>query len=385
MMAVVSTIGQRLYELRTSRTPRVTQQDLAERAGVSVDVISKLERGERHSARVVTLTALARALDVDLAELVGKPTKLTGPPDEGGLWALRRAVTPVTDPAPAEDVTGELGDGWTAYWSGHYDTLTATLPGILARAGGEQQAEALELAASTLVHLGHGDLALHAVARATDVAEGELLRAELAWTRAWVLLCQGRPEDGAQVAVRELDGWRVRAGDPPQRTSAWGVLLVTAASAAVRAGAADQAREMLRAARAAAVMCGGDRWDHHTHFGEAKVVLMEAECHTVAGDYAAALDTAAGMPPEHGLPVASWARHRTDVALSHLRLGHPGQAQRVILDVARAAPRWLRYQVFPQSIIAELLGHQPSAELRLLAARLGVDPDGPSDPSRGAW
>lgn len=384
-MTVVSTIGRRLHELRTSRTPKLTQQELAERAGVSVDVVQKLEQGQRHGARIGTLTALARALDVDLPELVGKPTKLAGLPDGGGLLELRRAVTPVAEPGPPGDVAGELVDGWAAYWAGHYDTLTGVLPGILARAGGEQHAEALELAGSVLVHLGHGDLALHAVDRAAAVAEGELLRAELAWTRAWVLLCQGRPEDGAAVAVRELDGWRVRAGDPPQRTSAWGVLLVTAASAAVRAGAGDQAREMLRAARAAAVMCGQDRWDHHTHFGEAKVTLMEAECHTVAGDYAAALDAAAGMPTGHGLPLASWARHRTDVALSHLRLGHPVEAQRVVLDVARSAPRWLRYQVFPQTIIAELLGHRPGAELRLLAARLGVDPDGPSDPSHGAW
>ena len=384
-MSHVSTIGQRLYELRTSRTPRLTQQELAERAGVSVDVIQKLEQGQRHGARVTTLTAIARALDVDLPELCGKPTKLPDLPGDGGLLELRRAVTPVDEPGPAEDMAVQLAAGWRAYWAGHYDTLLGALPGVLGRAGGQQRVEALALAGSVLVHLGHGDLALHAVDRAASAAQGELLRAELAWTRAWVLLCQGRPEDGATVAVREIDGWRVRAADPPERTSAWGVLLVTAASAAVRAGQPDQARDMLRAARAAAVMCGADRWDHHTVFGQAKVTLMEAECHTVAGDYAATLDVAATMPPEHGLPVASHARHRTDVALAHLRLGHHTEAQRVVLDVARAAPAWLRYQAFPQALIMELLGHRPSPDLRLLATRLGVDSDGTSDPSRGAW
>ncbi|MGH3270544.1 MAG: helix-turn-helix domain-containing protein, partial [Trebonia sp.] len=62
-------IGQRIRELRK---PRFTQHDLAAAADVSVDVIRKLEQGRRHTASIGTLQRIARALDVDVAELFGR-------------------------------------------------------------------------------------------------------------------------------------------------------------------------------------------------------------------------------------------------------------------------------------------------------------------------
>lgn len=41
-----STIGERIKQLRVQGSPRMTQRELAERAGVSVDLISKLEQGQ---------------------------------------------------------------------------------------------------------------------------------------------------------------------------------------------------------------------------------------------------------------------------------------------------------------------------------------------------
>jgi predicted transcriptional regulator len=38
-------IGGRIFELRVGREPRLTQQALADKAGVSVDIIGKLEQG----------------------------------------------------------------------------------------------------------------------------------------------------------------------------------------------------------------------------------------------------------------------------------------------------------------------------------------------------
>src|SRR6187549_1170608 len=61
-------IGQRIRELRTQRPERWTQEDLAERAKISVSFLSMIERGER-VAHVETLAALAAALGVTLAEL----------------------------------------------------------------------------------------------------------------------------------------------------------------------------------------------------------------------------------------------------------------------------------------------------------------------------
>jgi transcriptional regulator with XRE-family HTH domain len=61
-------IGQRIRELRTQRPERWTQEELAERAQISVSFLSMIERGER-VAHVETLAALASALGVSLGEL----------------------------------------------------------------------------------------------------------------------------------------------------------------------------------------------------------------------------------------------------------------------------------------------------------------------------
>jgi transcriptional regulator with XRE-family HTH domain len=65
-------IGRRIRELRTQRPERWTQEDLAERAKISVSFLSMIERGER-VAHVETLAALAGALGVSLAELFVEP------------------------------------------------------------------------------------------------------------------------------------------------------------------------------------------------------------------------------------------------------------------------------------------------------------------------
>src|SRR5262249_25027656 len=65
-------IGRRIRELRTQRPERWTQEDLAERAKISVSFLSMIERGKR-VAHVETLAALADSLGVSLAELFVEP------------------------------------------------------------------------------------------------------------------------------------------------------------------------------------------------------------------------------------------------------------------------------------------------------------------------
>lgn len=374
---MVSTIGERIFELRTDRTPKLTQQDLAAKAGVSVDLIKRLEQGRRQTARITTLTAIADALDVELAMLVGRPTRLETVPDDGGLLELRRALTPVTAPGPKGDVSAELAEAWPLYWAGDYDRLVSVLPGILAGAEGDQSAEAHELAASALVHVGHGDLALLALRTADEVVRDELQAVELCWTRAWVLLCQGRAADGVVVATRLLDDMPVGRRDPGERLSAWGVLAVTAATAAARARDHDQARELLRAAKAAVAMDGreGPVWPAgHSWFGPGKVAMMETDCAVVADDFPTALAAARRMPPREAVPLASWARHRTDVAWARSRMGKRGDAERTLLELAGEAPQWIQYQPFTKAVVAGLLpGRRVSPALRDLARNLRVD------------
>jgi transcriptional regulator with XRE-family HTH domain len=61
-------LGRRIRDLRTSRPERWTQEDLAERAQISVSFLSMIERGER-IPHVETLAAICAALEISLSEL----------------------------------------------------------------------------------------------------------------------------------------------------------------------------------------------------------------------------------------------------------------------------------------------------------------------------
>lgn len=90
-------MGDRLAELRLRRG--LTQEQLAEAAALSVDVIRKLEQGRRRTARVSSINALAAALDTEPSYLVGQPgtfeAQRPAQSDSPSVLALRRAVSPV--------------------------------------------------------------------------------------------------------------------------------------------------------------------------------------------------------------------------------------------------------------------------------------------------
>jgi transcriptional regulator with XRE-family HTH domain len=90
-------IGQRIRDLRTQRHDRWTQEDLAERAHISVSFLSMIERGER-VAHVETLAALAAALGVTLADLFVQP-------DLDGTGEATELLRPLWDFAKARRLT----------------------------------------------------------------------------------------------------------------------------------------------------------------------------------------------------------------------------------------------------------------------------------------
>lgn len=66
-MDLIEEIGKRIRQLRTQRYGvRMTQEELAEHAGISVSFLSMIERGER-SAHLATLASLAHALEVPIS------------------------------------------------------------------------------------------------------------------------------------------------------------------------------------------------------------------------------------------------------------------------------------------------------------------------------
>ena len=74
-------LGRRIRDLRTQRVDRWTQEELAERAQISVSFLSMIERGER-IPHVETLAAIAAALGVTLSELfAGTDREIADSPD----------------------------------------------------------------------------------------------------------------------------------------------------------------------------------------------------------------------------------------------------------------------------------------------------------------
>lgn len=68
-MDIVSKVGARIRQLRSSKYgPRLTQEELSERAEISVSFLSMIERGER-APHLETLDRIARALEVPVEEL----------------------------------------------------------------------------------------------------------------------------------------------------------------------------------------------------------------------------------------------------------------------------------------------------------------------------
>ena len=70
MIAMSELLGRRLRALR--RLKRLTQHDLASEAGISVSMLSTIERGAKYP-RIDLIKKFARVLDVSLEELFVLP------------------------------------------------------------------------------------------------------------------------------------------------------------------------------------------------------------------------------------------------------------------------------------------------------------------------
>jgi transcriptional regulator with XRE-family HTH domain len=409
------TIGERIRQLRLERLPTMTQRELAERARVSVDLVSKLEQGQKQTALLTTLHKIAQALDVDVSALLARPARIDLGEDaqEQGVLAIRQAITALwedAEPPSSEELAQSAQYGWACYWTNQFDALGGLLPGFITgaraaasdRGGPEVHAalsDAYGVAGSMLVHLGHIDLAYLAMTRAVAAAEGsedDLRHAAITGWMSWLLLHQTGSADGVQhparrgrgsplaqarrLAVEQADRIEPKLGKAtPEHIAVWGRLLIDAAVAAARDGQADEADDILNLADAAATRLEGAgpavRLDYQSPFGRPLVVMQQVDVSVVTDRPARALKLAKQMPPDAELPVASRARHLADVAYAQTALGLDREATDTLLAVERTAPHWVHYQPYPRLIVGGLLERERRARtpgLRGLARRLGV-------------
>jgi transcriptional regulator with XRE-family HTH domain len=400
-----TTIGDRIRVLREFRD--ITQQELADRAGCSVDTVRKLEQGVRQSATLPTLRSLAAALDVELERLLGQPTVTTSAPDDGGLLDLRDAIQNIDvlpgvlsddlaeDPPAADTWMAQVKEATDLYWAGAYSQLSGILPLLLrdgravvrdARTSIAERvwgrlALAYQLAASLATQAGHTAWAYEAVVQQLDAAErasDPLMSGMGVSTLSWVLLRQGRWEQAQQVAERKADTLEpsIRRATPRQY-AVYGNLLIAAATPAARRDRHDEAASLLNYAEAAATRSGPVR-AYGSAFSPVDVqtqlvnVALAGEEPRPAAALAAAgrVDLAAISRPVHA------ASHRVDVAHAQYATGDQDGALETLLEVEAAQPEWIRFQTLAASTVREMLEaeRRRNTSLRSLAARLGVDP-----------
>ncbi len=389
-------IGERIRELRNGL---MTQTDLAAAADVSPDLIRKLEQGQRHTASIASLHRIARALDGDLADLLGRQAMPDAAPD-AGVVALRQAVADVDDllgdvrgePLSLRDAERSVTYLWGAYWSGKYDALTGLIPqalvGLRSTVHGTTAADRVRaveclaqgywVAGSTLAQLRQPDAAFMAVRRAVDLAEQSddpLLAAMLKGSVSWQLMVGGRFDDAERLAARTAEGIEPQGDVPAPHLSAYGSLLISAATAAGRANRVAEARDLLGASREVARRVGADRTDYQTPFGPSQVTMQNVDVGVVTEDYPATLEAARRMSPSPGLPVAARCRHLADRAYAHAKLGNDSEALTLLRAAEGVSPDWIRHQTLVRAIIRDLLAAERarSTPLRELAERIGVN------------
>ncbi|MEW1550265.1 helix-turn-helix domain-containing protein [Streptomyces tsukubensis] len=400
----VEHLGDRLARLR--RTAGLTQEGLAERAGVSADVVRKLEQRRKHSARLPTLHALANGLGVELAGLLGDPPGVpsTGAADPPQLVAVRRAVMPPLFAVPREPegaetlslplLRREIAAGWTLYHDAEFGRLMDVLPGIVNdarfaasvgspedRARGQAAlGKALQLAGHLAIRLGKTDLALSALERAMDAArdsDDPLLPPMISNSVAWNYQRQNRLDDAEHLAVHAADAAEQARGDTAEGVRVWGGLVMSAATSAARRGDYDTANRMMLDAenatrRLAALPSSGDG-RMVSVFNRSSVRIERVRLAVQHARPAEALALAEGIRLSPGTPVSWRTWLLLDIARAQVDLGNPEGAVATLEKLHRIAPAWIRHHTLAVAIVNDLrAGPRHPPGLRRLAEFLGL-------------
>ncbi|MBX6357819.1 MAG: helix-turn-helix transcriptional regulator [Micromonosporaceae bacterium] len=405
-----ASISDRVRSLRTRRG--MTQEELAEAAGLSLAVIKKLEQGG--TCRMETYHQLARALGVKTVWFVApsSPEPREAAVDDTVLADMRSAITPPIglsgkplygtadgDQPDLDRLRQAISSAAKKYHNDQYDELAAMMPGLIRSAHhhvdaydtGDAHREALRLRADIvgltgryLIQIRAHDLALMALhASLRDALEiGDIpLAAAAVSSQAWAMLRQGRLDEVEQLCVQTADEVEPRMSRAtPDELSGWGYLMLRAASAASRNNRYDEARQYAQLATTAGARLPYQHQDlaGHVAFGPLTPALMGPEIEMLADRPDRALELAQRIPRDVGAGNTSgWDRHRLDVARAHLRLGDADTATELMHTIRREHPLWLRYQQYARDITREILASRPrmpSPAMLELADFMGVEP-----------
>lgn len=396
------TIGERIAHIRRRRS--LTQEELAERAGMSLALIHKAEQG-RGEPRVSTLHAIARALDVSTAQLFG-----SGSEEKSGskidLLATRRILVPslgtdgFPEPPPLDDLKREVLEVTRLYHKGRLTSSISVLPGIVKSAAAavevaenEERDRAIRLLShaylmlsSVLIQLRQEDLAYEAAKRSMSEAErigDDVLRAAGADYLGWILQRQARFDEAERTVIHvgeQIEPSLSKASDV--QLSVWGRLMTRGASSAARNNRPGAATDYLNMASSVATRLGDDYMTYETYwssFGKTTVASIEVENAMTMGDAERALRLAQRVTFAERVRSTTWTRHLLTVAEARTATKDFDGAVKTLGQVRRTSPEWLRNQKLAKNVVSDLLDSASVRRARQsgladLASFIGVQP-----------
>lgn len=390
--------GERIAILRED----LTQEGLAERAGLSLEKVARAERNK--SASLSTLVAVASALNTDVDVLLGQqaPRRHMGQDERAMLRAMARAVHDVGSgllpgtarPAPLDDLEARVKSAWSLYWAGDYSGLGAVLPALLhggaatlrdLPVGAEERAlavlsDAMQIAGCLANLHGARDLAYAGVGHARTYADraGDPLRsARVDSAHSWVYLRDGRLDESRALADRAASRIEPSYRDTtPERLTVYGNLLTHCAvvSARMHTGAAKRAAgDYLSQVHAVGARLGSEHDFHGARFGPLTATAQAVGIAVTLEEPSKALTLAKSMTePKLGhLAGAARNRYRLDVAMAQADAALYDASLDTLESVLHDSPQWARQQALPSVIFRKIEGAGTS-RLRRVAAAIGA-------------
>ncbi len=398
------TIGARLRILRRWRGK--TQTELAGLAGLSPSFISMVETGQRPLDRWSHIAALANALKVSEADLVGGPhlsaDRQQADP-HGAIPALREAFLTNTLSNPALERARPLSELVTAVTMQvepartrcDYTAVGQVLPGVLdelhwyiATAGREADRR---LAVETLIeaclsatlvakNLGYTDLAHVAALRAREAAallNDPVQQGKADLARIWALPRE-RPWDRKLALIEQTADALEPHARSPLGTCVLGMITLHAALAGAVVQRPDQVSHWLEEADQLAGRIPDDVAGNWQSFGRTNVGVWRVAISVERGESGGALRQLAGTVDEEKIVVRSRkAQFLADVGGGLAREARThGDAVAWLRRAEETGPQHIRNSAPVRETVAYLLNRAVATsggrELRGMAARMGV-------------
>ncbi|SCF04108.1 Transcriptional regulator, contains XRE-family HTH domain [Micromonospora viridifaciens] len=392
MARKIDTIGARIRYWRMRRGG-MSQAVLAGLAGVSQSYISQVESGRKTIDRRSTLVAIAAALQVTVADLLGQGTEPGDPARERAaervpaIWSAlieiedgeRRPLTRTRD-----ELAADIARSDQLRNRSNYPAMARMLPGLLldaAAVGGTVLAQVAYQASTCLRHLGYRHLALNAARVAVTAAEDV---EEPAWLGASrFAYAQSLPIESAPLAARAADRslaeLQAAAADERVRQML-GQLHLAAALSSTVSGRPDVARDHLdEAAREAATL--GDPPDgagfNGCGFGPTNVGLWEMSIAAELGEPGRVIELSRTVRPQvlaaSNRQMSYWLDLGRALAESGRR---DAEALAAFVRAEQAAPVPFALNPLVQNAVLAMAQRAKRRavpnELRLLAGRLGI-------------